>query len=60
MAKQVIHRGDAGKGAISCGAEETSSPRNWVWKPEDVTCKKCLKIYRDKIRKRERFCKTGK
>lgn len=50
----VIHLGDAGLGRLSCMAKEKIHPilgKNWVWKPENVTCKRCLAIYKKRIRR---------
>ena len=48
--KPIIHLGDAGKGAIECGAREQKQyhgyQRNWVWVLEMVTCKRCIAIRR--------------
>ncbi len=48
-----IHLGNAGKGAIDCGAREVKEQgkygiifKNWSWKSSDVTCKKCLALIR--------------
>jgi hypothetical protein len=50
--------GDAGLGAIACGANEKKQTnygevvRNWTWKPESVTCKRCVAIYKKRIEKK--------
>jgi hypothetical protein len=56
--EKVIHMGDAGIAGIKCGVKPTSSrsvkcddyekskKSNWVWKPEDATCKRCIAIYK--------------
>lgn len=43
----IIHMGDAGTGALACGANEKRwgiDGKNWTWESAKVTCKKCLKI----------------
>jgi len=58
MKSKVIHRGDAGRGAILCGAREKIEVlwgeriRNWAWKPEEVTCKRCIAIYKRELAER--------
>ena len=53
--KKVVHLGDPGIGRIVCGAAEVKKKyfgcieRNWTWKPELVTCKRCLAIYRKRV-----------
>src|SRR5678815_2882302 len=50
----LIHLGNAGKGALECGAPERELPsgnKNWSWKPEDVTCKSCLKKYKQRVKR---------
>lgn len=48
---RLIHLGDAGKGALACGAKELAGlSKNWTWVPEKVTCKKCLRIYKRGLR----------
>lgn len=45
----VIHLGNAGKGAIDCGAPAKKNKhgnQNWSWKTAEVTCKKCIALYR--------------
>lgn len=63
MTKKVIHMGDAGIAGIKCGAKPTSlfsancdnweesRKSNWVWKPEDVTCKRCIAIYQKECKR---------
>jgi len=49
MSERVVHLGDAGRGAIKCGAAEVKDAygnKNWTWKPENVTCRKCKALYR--------------
>lgn len=55
-ARSVIHLGDAGKGAITCGAKEarTALTKNWTWRPGGVTCKRCLTMYNADLRRRFR------
>lgn len=53
MKTTVIHLGDAGRGGYACGVSHpVPTPphgQGWVWKPEQVTCKRCLKVYRNKL-----------
>jgi hypothetical protein len=48
-----IHLGNGGKGGLECGATAYSGPpdqgRNWTWKPERVTCKRCKVAYRKRV-----------
>jgi hypothetical protein len=56
----VIHLGDAGIGGLACHVKpkERRHPeygllwKNWTWKPEEVTCKRCKKVLADRRRMR--------
>lgn len=53
--KICIHLGNAGKGAIECGVSAQREYHglwcNWSWNVKDVTCKKCLSIYKKRYSK---------
>lgn len=44
---KIIHLGDAGKASTACGLR--SKKINWQWKPEGVTCKRCISVYKLKV-----------
>jgi hypothetical protein len=48
MIKPIIHLGNAGTGALECGATERKDPKNWTWDPNEATCKRCLKKRTDR------------
>jgi len=59
MRSKVIHRGDVGRGALCCGAKELEAAfrgevkqRNWSWNIEDVTCKRCIAMYKRELAER--------
>lgn len=54
MTTKVVHHGDAGRGSIRCGAPE-KSPKNWTWKPEEVTCGKCLRMIKARNQGRSKY-----
>ena len=46
---KIIHLGDAAFALTKCGkhAQITAKGQmNWTWRPEDVTCERCLAAYR--------------
>ncbi len=53
--KDAVHLANAGKAALECGAQPTSRgpyerhDSNWTWKPENVTCKRCLAIHQTRV-----------
>lgn len=52
--EEVIHLGDAGAGALKCGAKEIRDNygnKNWTWTPEKVTCKECKRIYKSGLQR---------
>jgi hypothetical protein len=42
----VLHLGRADTGSYYCGGRRTKRTLH-TWKPEEVTCKKCLERYRE-------------
>ena len=47
----IIHLGDAGMAGLKCSAKSVGRVpddygANWTWRPESVTCKKCLALYK--------------
>lgn len=53
--RTIIHLGDAGKGGLACGT--TAKPvkpndlfSNWSWTTAKVTCKRCLAMYKRRVR----------
>lgn len=53
-----IHLADAGRAALLCHKRAFHDPRNWTWKPENVTCRNCMGIYQ--ARERRKCSKCGK
>ena len=41
MYQKIIHYGDAGRAKLLCGTKEKK--RNWSFRPEAVTCSRCLR-----------------
>lgn len=52
-----VHLADPGTARLVCpvalvGRTPSSLDANWTWKPERVTCKRCLAIYRKEAARR--------
>lgn len=49
-----IHLADAGTAGVCCHLPLALVNQNWTYKPEQVTCKRCLKIYRERVEAAQR------